>query len=133
MRTSPAIRPIASPRATDRRGFTLVELMITLTVLAAVMVVLMTVMYAAQRSKTSTSNRVESAQGARVAIDMMTRDLRSAGYGADLDWLASPQPPIAYIDSLQVLINANMSPWPDSLPDRPMGVPHAYDPAGWPR
>lgn len=46
-------------RATDRRGFTLVELMITLTVLAAVMVVLMTVMYAAQRSKTATSNRVE--------------------------------------------------------------------------
>src|SRR5438105_1229559 len=49
----------------DRRGFTLVELMITLTVLAAVMVVLMTVIYAAQRSKISTSNRVESAQAAR--------------------------------------------------------------------
>ena len=86
------------------------------------MVVLMTVMYAAQRSKTATSNRVESTQGARVAIDMLTRDLRSAGYGADLDW-GTPQPPIAYIDSLQVLINANLYPWPDSLPGRPLGVP----------
>ncbi len=132
MRTRPASRIHSWPRATDRRGFTLIELMITLTVLAAVMVVLMTVMYAAQRSKTATSNRVESTQGARIAIDMLTRDLRSAGYGADLDW-GTPQPPIAYIDSLQVLINANLSPWPDSLPDKPMGVPHAYQPTGWPR
>jgi prepilin-type N-terminal cleavage/methylation domain-containing protein len=120
-------------RATDRRGFTLVELMITLTVLAAVMVVLMTVMYAAQHSKTSTSNRVESAQGARIAIDMMARDLRSAGYGADLDYVASPQPPIAYVDSLQVLINANMKPWPDSLPGIPVGSPQAYQPTASPK
>lgn len=120
-------------RATDRRGFTLVELMITLTVLAAVMVVLMTVMYAAQRSKTATSNRVESTQGARIAIDMMARDLRCAGYGADLDYVASPQPPIAYIDSLQVLINANMRPWPDAAPGNPMGSPQAYEPTGAPK
>jgi prepilin-type N-terminal cleavage/methylation domain-containing protein len=132
MRESLSSRTLSRPCATDRRGFTLVELMITLTVLAAVMVVLMTVMYAAQRSKTSTSNRVESTQGARVAIDMLARDLRSAGYGADLD-AATPQPPIAYIDSLQVLICANLYPFPDSLPDKPMGVPHAYQPTGWPR
>ncbi len=132
MRNSLAHWKHPRPCATDRRGFTLVELMITLTVLAAVMVVLMTVMYAAQRSKTSTSNRVESTQGARVAIDLLTRDLRSAGYGADLD-AGTPQPPIAYIDSLQVLICANLYPYPDSLPGRPMGVPHAYQPTGWPR
>jgi prepilin-type N-terminal cleavage/methylation domain-containing protein len=125
----------ASRRATDRRGFTLVELMITLTVLAAVMVVLMTVMYAAQQSKTSTSNRVESTQGARIAVDMMARDLRSAGYGADLDWIAAPQPAVAYIDSLQVLINANMRPWPDGQPyvlPGP-GQPQAYEPTGSPK
>ena len=64
-------------------GFTLIELMITLTVLAAVMVVLLVMMRAAQRSKTSTSNQIEASQAARVALDMMSRDLRSAGYGAD--------------------------------------------------
>jgi prepilin-type N-terminal cleavage/methylation domain-containing protein len=126
------IRPTLPSGRADR-GFTLIELMITLTVLAAVMVVLMTVMYAAQRSKTATSNRIESVQGARIALDMLTRDLRSAGYGADLDYAAAPQPPIAYIDSLQVLINANLSPWPDALPDQIMGGPQAYGPAGWPR
>ncbi len=128
-------RALPSRRPADSRGFTLVELMITLTVLAAVMVVLMTVMYAAQRSKTSTANRVESAQGARIAIDMMARDLRSAGYGADLDPIVGvpSQPPIAYIDSLQVLINANLSPWPDALPSVQVGPPQAYQPTGAPR
>lgn len=122
-------------RPGDARGFTLVELMITLTVLAAVMVVLMTVMYAAQRSKTTTANRIESTQGARIAIDMMARDLRSAGYSADTDPIVgiAAQPPIAYIDSLQVLLNANLVPWPDSLPSLLGGVPRAYDPAAAPR
>jgi prepilin-type N-terminal cleavage/methylation domain-containing protein len=115
------------------RGFTMVELMITLTVLAAVMVVLMTVIYAAQRSKTATANRVESVQAARVALDMMTRDLRSAGYNADLTYLPQPQPPIAYIDSLQVLINADMKPYPDVLPGNLPGIPAAYLPTGAPR
>jgi len=110
----------------------MVELLITLTVLAAVMIVLMTVMYAAQRSKTATSNRVESTQSARIALDMLAKDLRSAGYGADMDY-ATPQPPIAYVDSLQVLVNADLSPWPDSLPDHVMGRPQAYEPTGAPR
>jgi prepilin-type N-terminal cleavage/methylation domain-containing protein len=132
MRSGTATSRNPWPRATDRRGFTMVELLITLTVLAAVMVVLMTVMYAAQRSKTATSNRVESVQGARIAMDLLARDLRSAGYGADQDW-ATPQPPIAYIDSLQVLINANLYPWPDALPDQIKGGPQAYQPTGWPR
>lgn len=132
MRTRAASGTFLRPRATDRRGFTMVELMITLTVLAAVMVVLMTVMYAASRSKVATSNRVESTQSARIALDMMAKDLRSAGYRADVDW-AVPQKPIAYIDSLQVLINSDLGPFPDSLPDHIMGRPQAYDPAGSPK
>jgi prepilin-type N-terminal cleavage/methylation domain-containing protein len=133
MRTSPTFPVHTWPRVTDRRGFTMIELMITLTVLAAVMVVLMTVMYAAQRSKISTANRIESVQGARIALDLLGRDLRSAGYGADLDWAAAPQPAIAYIDSMQVLINANIYPWPDTPPDQLKGPPQAYQPTGWPR
>src|SRR5437764_11212334 len=86
-------------------GFTLIELMITLVVLALVVVVLTTVMWAASRSRTSSTNNIESVQAARVATDMIARDLRSAGYGTDIDYAAAPQPPIAYIDSMQVLIN----------------------------
>src|SRR6476660_1925495 len=93
------------------RGFTLIELMITLTVLALVMGVLMTVVFSCNRSTTSTTNNMESVQSARVAVDMMARDLRSAGYGADLSY-PTPQNPIAYIDSQEVILVGDFSPFP---------------------
>ena len=114
------------------RGFTLIELLITLTVLAAVMLIMLVMMRAAQSSKVATSNQIEAAQAARVALDMMTRDLRSAGYGADRYYGPAPQPPIAYIDSMQVLVNANLQPstaGTDTVPKPPL----AYNPGGAPR
>ena len=120
----------ARPSRPGPRGFTLIELMITLTVLAVVMVVLVTILQATFRSKTATSNRVEAAQAARAAIDLMARDLRSAGYGADLFSAVTPQPAIAYIDSMQVLMCANFQPFPDDTIPRP---PHAYNPGSTPR
>ena len=116
--------------ASAQRGFTLVELMVTLVVLGVVMISLMAVMYGTIRSKTATTNQLESVQAVRAGLDMLTRDLRSAGYGADLDYAPLPQPSIAYIDSTQVLINANLQPFPD---DAAHTAPLAYDPAGAPR
>jgi len=55
---------------------------------------MMAIVYATTRSKTDTTNSAESSQGARVALDMMARDLRSAGYGADLTYPVTPQPGI---------------------------------------
>jgi len=69
----------------DARGFTLLEMMIAVLVLAVMVIVMMSLMYGASRSKISTMNRLESTQAARVALDMISRDLRSAGYGADLN------------------------------------------------
>jgi prepilin-type N-terminal cleavage/methylation domain-containing protein len=128
MHTATRLRIPRALHATDGRGFTLVELMITLLVIAAVMVVLSTVLFTAARSKSASSNRLESTQTARVAMDMLARDLRSAGYRADVDWVAAPQPPIAYIDSLQVLINVDLKGWNDATRDTT-----AYDPAGNPK
>jgi prepilin-type N-terminal cleavage/methylation domain-containing protein len=113
------------------RGFTLVELLVTLVILAVVMITLMGVMFGASRSRTATTNQMESVQAVRAGLDLMTRDLRSAGYGADLDYAAQPQPPIAYVDSTQVLINANLQPYPDHVPSHT--PPLAYDPLGSPR
>lgn len=112
-------------------GFTLVELMITLVVLAAVSMAIVTVLIGSQRSKMSTSNAVETSQSARMALEMMARDLRSAGYGVDRDYVLQPQTPIAYIDSTQVLINENLSPFPDSTTAGGVpvhGAPLAYNP-----
>jgi len=127
---SAQLRHRHAPRR-DARGFTLVELLITLTVLVVVMGTVAVIVYVSSKSKTSTTNRIESAQGARAALEMMAADLRSAGYGADLAYL-TPQPQIAYIDSTQVLINANLSNYPDTAVVT-FPVPRAYDPAGNPR
>jgi prepilin-type N-terminal cleavage/methylation domain-containing protein len=118
-------------RPAESKGFTLVELMVTLVVLGVVMISLMAVMYGTIRSKTATTNQLESVQAVRAGLDMLTRDLRSAGYGADLDYSLLPQPSVAYIDSSEVLINENLQPFPDSaLVHTP---PLAYDPNGSPR
>jgi hypothetical protein len=79
----------------------------------------------------SSGNALESTQASRVALEMMARDLRSAGYGADEDYAGNPQPAIAYIDSMQVIVAENLNPYPDtsSHPYPPL----AYSPAGSPR
>ncbi len=120
----------------DARGFTLVELLITLTVLVVVMGSVMAMVYLSSRSKTASSEKIQSVQGARVALDMMTSDLRSAGYGADINNPTAPQPPIAYIDSTQVLICGRLSPAPPPAQDSLVGAPgcaiapRAYKPDG---
>src|SRR5437879_3237144 len=115
---------------TSSPGFSMVELLITLVVLAVVVLALTGVMMAASHSKQSTTNLAESSQAARVATDLIARDLRSAGYGADLDYAGNPQPPVAYVDSLQVLINENLSPYPDTAAIH--WSPLAYNPNGAP-
>jgi len=117
------------PARRGSRGFTLIELMITVMLLAVVVITLTTVMYSASRSKTLSANNIEASEAGRVALDMVARDLRSAGYGADLD---NAQTPIAYVDSTQVLINANLEPYPDTLSSGP-ATPQAYDPGGNPK
>jgi prepilin-type N-terminal cleavage/methylation domain-containing protein len=106
------------------RGFTMLELLVTLSVLAIVALALTAVLMTANRGKTSTINQVESAQAARAALEMIADDLRSAGYGADQD-ATPPQTPIAYVDSTELILCANLQPFPD-----PHAPPLAYQPTG---
>jgi hypothetical protein len=71
----------------------------------------MTVMYAAQRSKGEYDEQHRGGPVGACGDRHVARDLRSAGYMADIDYV-TPQPPIAYIDSMQVLITSNMTPYP---------------------
>lgn len=114
----------------DQHGFSLIEMIVTLTILAMVISVLSTVLIQATLSRVSSSNRFESLQTARSAADMLARDLRSAGFGVDASNAAGAQPAIAYIDSLQVLMCENASPYPDATTP---GAPEAYDPSGSPK
>jgi len=115
----------------DRRpsaGFTLVEMLVTLVIFAVVAVTVTLVLINSASSKTRTTQRIESEQGARAAVDLMARDIRSAGYGADMD-NAPPQPAITYVDSKEILLAENQLPYPDPTTAAPL----AYNPAGNPK
>ena len=118
-------------RTRYEHGFTLIEMMVTLAILAIVTVVLTTLIIGAGRSRTSSVNGVEATNAARTALQMMVEDIRIAGYGVDIDYTASPQPPIAYVDSLQILIYGNLNPYPDTTAKRM--PPLAYNPLGLPK
>jgi prepilin-type N-terminal cleavage/methylation domain-containing protein len=127
----PRARASRCPRhGRPQSGFTLVELMITLACLAIVMVAVAVVLIGASHSKQRTEQSLEATQTARATLDMLARDVRAAGYGADLDY-ATPQPPIAYVDSTQIIVSENQLPFPDGSagPTAPL----AYNPASSPK
>jgi len=64
----------------NERGFTVVELMIAIAVGGIVMGAVMTSFLSQHRSYLAQDEVVEMQQNARVAMDMLTRDIRSAGY-----------------------------------------------------
>ena len=99
MNSPPLVRARGTPRRPES-GFSLVETMITILILGVVMSVLITILMGAMRSKTSSSNEMEATQAATTAMDWIADDLRTAGYQADVTYPATPQTPIAYIDSL---------------------------------
>ena len=113
------------------RGFSLIEMMVTVLIFSLLATVVVTVLLVTTRQKISTANEVGSTEMARTAMDALSRDLRSAGFGID-NTASTPQPPIAYVDSIQILINCNAGPYPDTSVSK-RGIPLAYNPAGSPK
>ncbi len=62
----------------DQRGFTLTELLVVTAVLAVVLGAVILIQQKGQEAYVMGSNRVETQQNARVALDLITRELRSA-------------------------------------------------------
>jgi Tfp pilus assembly protein PilW len=99
--------------------------MVTLVVFAVVATTITLVLMTSAKSKQRTSQHIESAQAARAALDLMARDIRSAGYGTDLDW-TTPQQAIAYVDASEIILAENLSPYPDAANGHT--APLAYNP-----
>jgi len=62
----------------EQRGFTLAELLIVIAILGMMLAGLVTVQMQGQQSYLIGSHRVEAQQNGRVALELMTRELRSA-------------------------------------------------------
>ena len=63
----------------DRRGMTLVEMMVALVLFGVIMGVVFSFLVNSRRSYTSISERVEYQQSARAVLSLVTREIRSAG------------------------------------------------------
>lgn len=125
------MNPVNQSSCADRgiaaRGFTLIEVLVTLVVLGVIMTTLMLVLQSASISRTRTTNILEARQKASTAMGRLCKDLRMSGTGVDVGY-ATPQPAIAYIDSMEVIIAGDFSGSKLAPSDT-----LAYDPAGDPK
>jgi len=127
---SPQMSSLRASRKLSERGFTLLELMVGLVLLAAVAWGLTTILIHSAHNRTSTMNQLESTQAASAALNLIASDVRSAGYGADADEV-TPQPAVAYVDQKELILSENLTPYPDNPISHQ--APQAYNPAGNPR
>ena len=85
----------------NERGFTLVELLIAMTIGLIILTALSSTFLMQRKIYDVQEQVAEMVQNARAAMDMMTREIRMAGYGAPtsdlstwIDWVPSPTPTI---------------------------------------
>ena len=93
---------MTAPRRSDERGLTLIEMLVALVVFSAVLAGALAFLRAQSRSFSLGSQRVAMMQNARFALDLLEKDLRTAGAGAP-----DIQPPLIYLGASVVAFNAN--------------------------
>jgi prepilin-type N-terminal cleavage/methylation domain-containing protein len=88
-------------------GFTLLELVVVMVVLGLVMLILLQILLTAQRSKEINSQLEDAGQNARVALELLSSDLRMAG--SNIDFTAGQQA-FVVAQPYQILFNADVDP-----------------------
>ncbi len=105
----PDLHPVLSLESTSRRprGFTLVELTVTMVAFAAIMIVAFGIMGQLNRAGMGNESLARMQSAARAASDQIEKDLRAAGVGIDF---SRGQRRFVYADAYQVAFNANLTP-----------------------
>jgi prepilin-type N-terminal cleavage/methylation domain-containing protein len=103
------------------RGFTLIEALVVLVIGVIIAGGLMFILSGSRRTSRIAEIDAQSQQNARVAIDIMIRDLRSNGYGIDV---GQGQLTLAHAGPYDVIFNANINPETDqgSTPGYPAAI-----------
>jgi prepilin-type N-terminal cleavage/methylation domain-containing protein len=112
----------------NQKGFTLIETLIVLVIAAVVAAGLAYMLSGSRRTSRIAELDAQSQQNARVAVDVMVRDMRSIGYGIDY---TRGQTGLAYAGPYDVVFNANLRPEPDdgNVPGVPTAINTASSPA----
>ncbi|MFH1221394.1 MAG: SdrD B-like domain-containing protein [Candidatus Eisenbacteria bacterium] len=115
----------------NNKGFTLIEVLIVAVIGVIIAGALIYILNNSRRASRIAELESQAQQNARVAIDYITKDLRSLGYGVDV---SQGQPAIAYADPYDLVFNANIEPEPDnaSKPGYPAAISIASAPASVP-
>jgi prepilin-type N-terminal cleavage/methylation domain-containing protein len=87
----------------NRRGFTLIEMMISMTILLMIMGVSVNFLRRQSNQVARESARMDALQNAEFAVTQIERELREAGAG-----VVDAQPMIVQLDSEAITFNANM-------------------------
>ena len=88
-----------------RRGFTLVELMISMVVLGLVLIAVAGLFALFVKSSGRTTGYADAQQNSRIALDCITDNLRQAG--SDVDYFRGQQP-IVHGGPYQIVFNADI-------------------------
>lgn len=94
-------------RYSDRRGFTLVELMVAVVITGVISTALVQILQVGQRSAERNSIVMDMQQNARVGLDALANDLRHISYGKD-----PTQPSIHRASADTIIFVANL--WPEN-------------------
>ena len=66
----------------DQRGFTLAEFLVAIAIVGLIMAGVLTIIMTGNQTYLTGSNQVEAQQAARVALELMAREIRGAGYSS---------------------------------------------------
>jgi prepilin-type N-terminal cleavage/methylation domain-containing protein len=112
----------------NQKGFTLIETLIVLVIAVIVAGGLAYMLSGGRRTSRIAELDAQAQQNARVAVDMMVRDMRSIGY--DIDYTRG-QMGLVYAGPYDVIFNANLRPEPDvgNTPGAPSALNVSSSPA----
>ena len=125
----PSLKPELNRRGDH--GFSAVEALVAVVVLTLLFVFAITMFQNSNKMARTASLQGNSQQSGRVAIDLMTKDMRSIGYGVDL---GAGQQGLVYAGPWDVIFNANITPGNDNsmAPAQPAAIDLTLAPAAVP-